>query len=674
MSAPDSIVKKLRQLHNQLNEHNYKYYVLDAPTIPDSEYDRLFHELQNIEANYPELLTPDSPTQRVGGEALSEFKSIKHVIPMLSLNNIFDEESLEAFNQRIQDRLETTDEIEFNCEPKLDGLAISLRYEKGMLISAATRGDGQVGEDVTQNVKTIKSVPLHLRGKDFPEVVEVRGEIYMPKQAFLAMNKRAEKNGEKTFANPRNAAAGSLRQLDSKVTAERPLAFYAYAMGEISDPNFATKHSDMLIQLKTLGFPVSDESKVVQGIAACLTYYKNLMQKRDQLPFEIDGVVYKVNSFAQQKELGFVSRAPRWAIAHKFPAQEKLTELLAVEFQVGRTGAVTPVARLNPVEVGGVTVSNATLHNFDEIERKDIRVGDTVIIRRAGDVIPEVVSVILEKRPNGTEKILLPKHCPVCDADVVKAEGEAVARCMGGLYCSAQLRESIKHFASRKAMDIDGLGDKLIDLFVDEGLIKDVAGIYLLDKETVAALPRLGEKSAENLIEAIEKSKATTLPRFLFALGIREVGEATALNLAKHFGDLDALEQATEETLQTVTDIGPIVAAHILGFFHQKHNLELIDRLQKLGVHWSPIEKTSTIKQVLQGNTYVITGTLSSMTRDEAKEALQRLGAKVSGSVSKKTTAVIVGEDPGSKLEKAESLSVNVLNETEFLKLLGKSE
>lgn len=670
MTAPASLQKKAQKLRDTINEHNYKYYVLDTPTIPDSEYDRLFHELQTLEHEHPELLTPDSPTQRVGGEPLKSFKQIQHAIPMLSLQNVFEEEELDAFDERVRQRIDHEEAIEYVCEPKLDGVAISLRYEKGHLTIAATRGDGTTGEDVTQNVKTIAAIPLQLRGKDFPAVLEVRGEIYMPKKGFEKLNKRAEEKGEKVFANPRNAAAGSLRQLDSKITASRPLAFYAYAIGEVSDSKFAKTHYGILEKLKMLGLPVFPEIKVQKGVVACKKFHAAILKKRDALPYEIDGVVYKVNSLALQDELGFVSRAPRWAIAHKFPAQEKLTTLKAIEFQVGRTGAVTPVARLDPIFVGGVTVSNATLHNFDEVERKDIRVGDTVIVRRAGDVIPEVVGAIKEKRPKNTRKIKIPTHCPVCNAEVIKPEGEAVARCMGGLYCHAQLKESIKHFASRRAMDIDGLGDKLVDLLVDEKIIEDVVGLYSLDHKTIADLPRLGDKSAENLLSAIENSKKTTLPRFLYALGIREVGEATARNLARHFGDLSALQQANEEALLAVSDIGPIVAANIIGFFHQKHNVELINKLKDFGVHWPKEKKVAASTQTLSGQTYVLTGTLESMTRDEAKEALQALGAKVSGSVSAKTSAVVLGENPGSKLAKAESLGVTVLTEKEFLKLI----
>lgn len=518
MAVSPTIQKKAQKLRDVIDEHNYRYYVLDAPTIPDSEFDRLFHALQDLEKAYPDSITSDSPTQRVGGEPLKSFEQIKHTIPMLSLDNIFDDEGLFAFDDRVRHRLEHQADVEYTCEPKLDGIAISLLYENGSLTRAATRGDGSVGEDVTQNVKTIAAVPLHMRASGFPKILEVRGEIYMPKAGFEKLNKRAAEKNKKTFMNPRNAAAGSIRQLNSRITAERPLAFYAYAVGKVSGGTLPKTHHSILQKIQEWGFPVSPEVTVVKGADACKKYYERLLQKRDRLPYEIDGVVYKVNAMQQQKELGFVSRTPRWAIAHKFPAQEKLSKIKAIEYQVGRTGAVTPVARLEPTFVGGVTVSNATLHNFDEVQRKDIRVGDTVIIRRAGDVIPEVVSAVKEKRPKGARKIAIPKHCPVCGAEVIKAENEAAARCMGGLYCQAQLCEAIKHFASRRAMDIDGLGDKLVDLFVEEGLIKDVTGLYALQQEAIANLPRMGEKSAENLLDSIEKKQANYVAAFSLCL------------------------------------------------------------------------------------------------------------------------------------------------------------
>lgn len=672
MSRADSkIAGEVERLRAEIDTHNYSYYVKDAPTIPDAEYDRLFRRLQELETAHPELIAPDSPTQRVGAAPLPAFEEVRHHVPMLSLGNAFTEEELYAFDKRIRDRLKTDATIEYAVEPKLDGLAVSLLYEDGKLVRGATRGDGYTGENITQNIRTIKSVPLRLQG-DYPKVLEVRGEVFMSKAGFEKMNAEARERGAKVFANPRNAAAGSLRQLDSRITASRPLEIYCYSMGRIDGAEAPATQSEMLAALKRWGLRVNPESKVVQGAEGCWRYYQDIGRKRDRLPYEIDGVVYKVNSLKLQEQLGFVSRAPRWAIAHKFPAQEELTTLQAVEFQVGRTGALTPVARLTPVSVGGVTVSNATLHNMDEIERKDVRVGDTVIVRRAGDVIPEVVSVVLERRPKKTRKISLPEKCPVCGSDIVRAEGEAVARCTGGLYCPAQRKEAIKHFASRKALDIEGLGDKLVDQLVEQNHIKHIDDLFSLTQEQLSALERMGDKSAANLIAALEKSKATTLPRFIYALGIREVGEATAVSLANHFGDLQALMKADAEALQAVPDVGPVVAEHVATFFEQAHNREIIDKLIKAGVHWPKIKKTaSAAVKPLDGKTYVLTGTLSAMTREEAKEKLQLLGAKVAGSVSKNTTAVIAGENPGSKLAKAEALGVPVLDETELMKLLS---
>lgn len=672
MTIPKHIEKRIKKLRNEINEHNYRYYVLDNPTIPDSEYDRLFRELQKLEEKHPESVTPDSPTQRVGAEPIKGFGQVRHEISMLSLSNAFSEEELIAFDERVRQRLNTSEMIEYVCEPKLDGVAISLLYENGELVRGATRGDGTVGEDVTQNVRTIKSIPLKLRGEDYPKTIEVRGEVYMSKAGFEKLNKIAIKHHEKIFANPRNAASGSLRQLDPRITASRQLAFYSYALGVVSRKKLSATHSNILVQFREWGLPVNNDIKVVKGIDGCKQFYRYMLKKRDSLSYEIDGVVYKVNSISQQEKLGFVSRAPRWAIAHKFPAQEKMTKLKAIEFQVGRTGAVTPVARLEPISVGGVTVSNATLHNFDELYRKDIRVGDTVVVRRAGDVIPEVVDRILEKRPKDAKIIKIPKHCLICGADVIKPEGEAVARCMGGLYCRAQLRESIIHFASRHAMDIDGLGGKLVDLFLEEKLIKDVTDLYRLKREEIAALPRLGEKSADKLLQALEKSKKTTFSRFLYALGIRDVGEVTAQVLAQYFGDLQPLMKAGEEDLQNVSDIGPVVAANIVGFFKQKHNVELIHRLMKLGVNWPKEKKPSAKKQPLKDKTFVITGVLESMTRDKAKDRLIALGAKVSSSVSKNTAYVVVGENPGSKYDKARELGVEIIDEKEFLKIINQ--
>lgn len=671
MSKVDKrIVDEVERLHAEINTHNYNYYVKDQPTIPDAEYDRLFRRLQELESAHPELIIPDSPTQRVGAAPLPAFEEVRHDVPMLSLGNAFTEEELHAFDKRIRDRLKTDDTIEYAVEPKLDGLAVSLLYEDGKLVRGATRGDGYTGENITQNIRTVKSVPLRLQG-DYPKVLEVRGEVFMSKAGFEKMNAEARERGAKVFANPRNAAAGSLRQLDSRITAARPLEVYCYSIGRIEGVEPPATQSEMLAALKRWGLRVNPESKVVQGVEGCWRYYQDIGRKRDRLPYEIDGVVYKVNSLELQERLGFVSRAPRWAIAHKFPAQEELTTLQAVEFQVGRTGALTPVARLQPVSVGGVTVSNATLHNMDEIERKDVRVGDTVIIRRAGDVIPEVVSVVPERRPKGARKISLPKHCPVCGSDIVRAEGEAVARCTGGLYCPAQRKEAIKHFASRKALDIEGLGDKLVDQLVDQNHIRHVDDLFSLTQEQLSALERMGDKSAVNLIAALQKSKNTTLPRFIYALGIREVGEATAIALANHFGDLDKLMNADAEALQAVPDVGPVVAEHVATFFDQQHNREIVAKLVEAGIHWPRIKAASATAKPLSGKTYVLTGTLVGMTREEAKEKLQLLGAKVAGSVSKSTTAVIAGENPGSKLAKAESLGVPVLDETGLMKLLS---
>jgi DNA ligase (NAD+) len=666
-----SVEKRIRQLRDEIDHHNYCYYVLDAPEIPDAEYDRLLRELQSLEAEHPELVTPDSPTQRVGAAPVSAFGEVRHAIPMLSLDNAFSDEEVTDFNRRVCERLEV-DKVEYVAEPKLDGLAISLRYEAGSLVQAATRGDGITGEDVTHNARTIHAIPLRLLGKHCPPLLEVRGEVYMPKAGFEALNARAREKGEKEFANPRNAAAGSLRQLDPRITAERPLAFYAYGVGETQGVEPGETHLAMLESLRRWGLPVSSEVKRVKGVEGALTYYRKMGERRNRLPYEIDGVVYKVNRLDQREILGFVARAPRWAVAHKFPAQEELTRLLDIEVQVGRTGAITPVARLEPVFVGGVTVSNATLHNEDEIRRKDVRIGDTVIVRRAGDVIPEVVSVVESKRPKKARKFHMPVNCPVCGSDVIRAEGEAVARCSGGLFCAAQRKEAIKHFASRRAMDIEGLGDKLVDQLVDDELIHDVADLYSLSHEQIAGLERMGEKSAANLIDALEKSKRTTLPRFLFALGIREVGEATALTLTKHFTILEAIKAASEEELQQVPDVGPVVAAHIHAFFRQSHNIEVIDKLLKAGVKWPVIEKREDSFQPLAGQTIVLTGTLSSMAREEAKERLQALGAKVAGSVSKKTALVVAGVDAGSKLAKARELQINVIDEAKFLALLKK--
>ena len=666
-----AIQKKIEKLRAEIQDYNYQYYVMDNPSIPDSDYDDLFVQLKNLESQYPDFITQNSPTQRVGAKPLASFHQVQHKVPMLSLDNVFDAQEFSTFVHRLKERLHITENIVFSAEPKFDGVAISLRYEKGDLKQAATRGDGTVGEDVTLNVRTIKAVPLQLRGNNIPDLLEVRGEIYMPKAGFEAYNQAAAEKNEKIFANPRNAAAGSLRQLDPKITATRPLAFYAYGIGEVSQNKLSNNHFDILKQLSEWGLPVSHLVSKTKGQIGCERYYNEMLADRDKFPFECDGVVFKVNDLDQQQQLGFVSRAPRFAVAFKFPPQEKLTQLLGVSYQVGRTGAITPVAHLQPVEIAGVTVSNATLHNFDNILRKDIQVGDTVIVYRAGDVIPKVVGRVLEKRPKEAKPILAPTHCPVCQADVVKPEGDAIARCTGGLYCRAQLVEKIKHFASRKAMNIDGLGDRLVELLVESGQINDVVGLYKLDLQTVAALPRMGEKSAKKLLKAIEHSQNTTLAKFLFALGIREVGEATALSLVQHYGDLEKIMAASKENLQQVEEVGPIVAAQIHGFFAQTHNCEIIAALKKAGVHWPKVAVVSQSIQTLSGKTFVLTGTLVSLSREEATAKLQALGAKVSNSVSKKTSYVVAGADPGSKFKKAQALGVAVLSESDFQTMIA---
>lgn len=665
-----TLVARVEALRREIEAHNYRYYVLDNPEVPDAEYDRLMRELQALEAAHPELVTPESPTQRVGAAPLARFSEVKHEQPMLSLANVFSPEELQAFDKRIRDRLNIEEELDYVAEPKLDGLAVSLIYEDGVLVRAATRGDGHTGEDVTQNVRTIDAIPLRLMAQDWPRRLEVRGEVYMPKAGFEAMNQQALAKGEKAFVNPRNAAAGSLRQLDPQVTAKRPLAMYCYALGIVEQGQLPEQHYATLQRLKDWGLPVCPEIRKVKGAEGCLAYFEMISQRRDDLPYEIDGVVYKVNDFEKQQQLGFVSRAPRWAIAHKFPAQEALTTVEAIEFQVGRTGALTPVARLHPVFVGGVTVSNATLHNMDEVERKDVRVGDTAIVRRAGDVIPEVVSVILSRRPENTQKVVLPDACPVCGSAVVRLDDEAVARCSGGLFCPAQRKEAIKHFASRKALDIEGLGVKLVDQLVDSGLISHVNDLFQLTVESLSGLERMAEKSATNLIHALEKSKSTTLARFIYALGIREVGEATAQSLAQYFGSLEALRSADQAALEEVPDVGTVVARNILAFFQQPHNIEVIQALMAAGIHWPETEKVDAGALPLNGKTYVLTGTLHDMTRDEAKAGLQALGAKVTASVSRKTTAVIAGEKAGSKLDKAEKLGVKILDEAGLKQLL----
>ncbi|MCP5142523.1 MAG: NAD-dependent DNA ligase LigA [Chromatiales bacterium] len=741
---------EIAALRAEIEQHNHRYYVLDDPSVPDAEYDRQMRRLRELEAAHPELVTPDSPSQRVGGEAIAAFGEVRHAVPMLSLENCFDGDELADFDRRVRSRLHGVNEVDYSAEPKLDGLAVSLRYEHGLLVRGATRGDGATGEDITHNARTIPSIPLKLRGGGWPEVIEVRGEVVMPKAGFERMNAALRERGEKTFVNPRNAAAGSLRQLDPRMTAQRPLAMYCYAVGEVVGGELPDRHSEVLKQLAGWGFKLSPEVRVVRGAQGCADFHADIGRRRADLPMDIDGVVFKVDSRAQQAELGFVARAPRWAIAYKFPAQEELTTVEAVEFQVGRTGAITPVARLKPVFVGGVTVSNATLHNMDEVERKDVHVGDTVIVRRAGDVIPEIVRVLPERRPAGAPAVVLPPVCPVCGSAVVRPAGEAVARCSGGLFCAAQRKEAIKHFASRRAMDIEGLGDKLVDQLVEQGLVHDPADLYALTVEQLAGLERMGEKSAENLVDALEASKQTTLARFLFALGVMGIGETLAQTLADHFRDVTPLLSVRSDDLvggQGVTGIGPksaeaiaayiaehpdalpddmaldaatllglaipqltasradalaahfptwgalrgvsaadlvgggtrvagigaVLAEQIVGFFAQVHNREIIQRLRDAGVRWeSPVLRGDGDgdAQPLAGLTLVLTGTLEGIGRNEAKDALQALGAKVAGSVSRNTSFVIAGAEAGSKLGKAEKLGVPVLDQAGLETLL----
>ncbi len=677
MTEP-TVEQQITALRREIDEHNHRYYVEDDPSVPDAEYDRLFQQLLQLEQQYPQLQRSDSPTQRVGAAALSAFDQVEHEVPMLSLDNAFDDQQLIDFDRRIHERLKLADDtsIEYGAEPKLDGIAVSLLYQQGLLVRSATRGDGAVGEDISINVRTIKAIPLKLRGHDWPSRLEVRGEIYLPKAGFDALNQRMRESGNKPFVNPRNAAAGSLRQLDSSVTATRPLTFCAYGFGIVeyadgAEAELPPRHTEVLQQFKRWGLPINPEMRCLDGIEAVLDYYQQLAEKRDRLGYEIDGIVYKVNTRALQQQLGFVARAPRWAIARKFPAQEEITRLLAVDFQVGRTGAVTPVARLEPVFVGGVTVSNATLHNMDEVERLDVRVGDWVVVRRAGDVIPQVARVVLERRPDATQPVLLPPQCPVCGAAVERTEDEAAARCSGGVSCSAQRKQAIKHYVSRKAMDVDGLGDKLVELLVDKGQIETLADLYRLQHPQLAGLDRMGDKSADNLLAAIEQSKQTTLPKFIYSLGIREVGEATAASLAKHFLTLDAVRQADEEALQQVSDVGPVVAHHLALFFSQPHNLESIDALIEAGVHWPPLEAISEQEQPLAGKSFAITGKFDTMARPDAKAKLEALGAKVTtGAPTSKTDALIAGAKAGSKLAKAEALGVAVWDEEKLLQLL----
>jgi len=662
--------KRVRELREQIEHHSYRYYTLDDPEIDDAKFDALMQELRALETAHPELVTPDSPTQRVGGFASREFAEVVHAVPMLSLENAFEEQDVLDFDRRARERLDV-ERIDYSAEPKLDGLAISVRYEGGQLVQAATRGDGTRGEDVTANVRTIRSVPLRLRSKAAPRVIEVRGEVFMRRDAFAKLNAGAQERGEKTFVNPRNAAAGSLRQLDPRITERRSLDLYFYGVGATEGWSTPKRHSEVLAALRELGLRTCPEIDVVHGVEGCFAYYQRIGDRRHSLPYEIDGVVYKVDRLDWQRDLGFVARAPRWAIAHKYPAQEATTVVRGVEFQVGRTGALTPVARLEPVFVGGVTVSNVTLHNMDELARKDVRIGDTVVVRRAGDVIPEVVRVVTDKRPDDARLVKLPKHCPVCGSHVAREEGEAVARCSGGWVCAAQRREALKHFASRRAMDIDGLGDRLIEQLVETGRVRTPADLYTLDVETLSALDRMGEKSAANLVSALNHSRSTTLPRFLYALGIREVGESTALALAEDFGTLEALESASEEDIQQVRDVGPVVAGRVREFFAEPRNREVIAELKRLGVRWPESRKAKRATAgPLTGETLVITGTLSGMTRDAARDAARAAGATVTDSVTRKTTILVVGEDAGSKLRKAQELGIRIVDEREFAALL----
>ncbi|MDE1219867.1 NAD-dependent DNA ligase LigA [Vibrio aestuarianus] len=666
-----TIQNQLNQLRETLHYHSVRYYVEDSPEIPDAEYDRLMRELLELEAQHPELITLDSPSQRVGGKPLDGFEQVKHEIPMLSLDNAFDDDELDAFHKRIQDRLATTELDAFCCEPKLDGLAVSLLYENGVLIQAATRGDGTTGENITENVRTISAIPLKLQGEGWPTRLEVRGEVFMPKAGFERLNQQALKTGDKTFVNPRNAAAGSLRQLDSKITAKRPLNFYAYSVGVVEGAELALSHYQRFLQLKAWGLPMCPETRLVNSLDEVKSYYQSILTRREQLAYEIDGVVIKVDDIQAQQQLGFVARAPRWAIAYKFPAQEEITVLNDVEFQVGRTGAITPVAKLEPIFVGGVTVSNATLHNADEIERLGVKIGDSVTIRRAGDVIPQVVSVVLDRRPTSARDIIFPSHCPVCNSEIERVEGEAVARCTGGLVCQAQRKEALKHFVSRKALDVDGLGVKVIEQLVDKEMVKTPADLFRLKAGQLTILERMGPKSAQNIVNALEKSKLTTLARFLYSLGIREVGEATAANLALHFETLDNISQATFDELLEVQDVGVVVASHITSFFEQDKNKKVIEELMELGIQWPSVVKPSEDSvQPLLGKVVVLTGSLSQLSRSDAKAALQALGAKVTGSVSKNTDILFAGEAAGSKLAKAQELGIEIRTEQDLLSMM----
>ena len=671
MAVTDALQRQVARLRADIDRHNYRYHVLDDPEVSDAEYDRLMTELRRLESDNPELVVPDSPTQRVGGTPVAAFAQVQHRVPMLSLDNAFEREDVIAFDRKVRERLETEREIDYACEPKLDGLAVSLTYRQGSLEVAATRGDGSIGEDVTHNIRTIQSVPLRLAGSGHPDLLEVRGEVVMSIPGFREMNRKAAEKGEKTFVNPRNAAAGSLRQLDPRLAASRPLEIFFYSAGVVEGRKMPGRHSDTLVLLRKWGLRTSPESRVVQGVEGLLAYYEDVGNRRSSLRYQIDGVVYKVDELQLQRELGFVARAPRWAVAHKFPADEEMTRVRAVEWQVGRTGALTPVARLDPVFVGGATVSNATLHNIEELQRKDVRIGDTVVLRRAGDVIPEVVKVMVEQRPPGALPVELPAKCPICGSDVEREEGEAIARCTGALVCPAQLKESLRHFASRRAMDIEGLGNKLVDQLVESGLVKDAADLFRLRAAQLSELDRMGDKSAAKLAEALERSKTTTLTRFLFALGIRDVGEATAESLVNHFRSLKALREAGVEAIEEVQDIGPITAAHVRAFMDESRNAGVIDQLVELGVRWPETAAQTTKGGPLEGKTFVLTGRLASLSRDEAGDLIRGAGGTVSGSVSKKTDFVVAGDEAGSKLKKANDLGLKILEEKEFLKLVG---
>ena len=675
MSISESSKAEVARLRQELAEHNHHYYVLDAPVITDQAYDRLLRRLQQLEAEFPELVTADSPTQRVGSEPASHFETVTHEVPMLSLDNAFDDEELFSFDRRLRDKLERDSALGYCAEPKLDGLAVSLLYEAGNLLRAATRGDGRSGENITANARTIASVPLRLMGENLPRRIEVRGEVYMDLEGFDALNRSQRQADGKVFANPRNAAAGSLRLLDSRITASRPLTFCSYGIGLCEGIELPASQFQQMQYLRSIGIPVSRQIELLDSIEDCLDYHQRILEQRASLAFDIDGVVFKLDNTAWQREAGFVSRAPRWAIAYKFPAQEVMTRLLDVDFQVGRTGALTPVARLDPVAVGGVMVSNATLHNMDEIERKDVRIGDIVIVRRAGDVIPEVVAPVLQQREGDLKLPQMPSRCPVCDSEVLQQPGQAAYRCVGGLVCAAQRKEAIKHYASRKALDIEGLGDKLVEQMVEQGMVDSIADLYHLSLDQLAGLERMAEKSARNLLDALEQSKQTSLARFIYALGIREVGEATAEALADYFGAIEAVMDADEEALQQVADVGPVVAGNIRHFFDQKKNRDIVEKILLQGVSW-PQQDIAQRRQLqtLEGNSYVISGTLEGLSRDQAASLLKARGARVSGSVSTKTTAVISGDNPGSKVARAGELGVEILDQAGFERLLADKE